>query len=192
MPLNISIILSSVREKSQGIKVGKFLQSKCDEIGFNSTLIDPKEYNLPLLDKMYKEYPKGTAPEGLEKLHTLLSESDGYIIVTGEYNHSLPPALTNLMDYFREEYFFKPAAIASYSGGPIAGMRSAIQARIFLGELGLVTTKTILGIPGIHSAFDPEGKPQDATLLSKVKRFLDELQWYANALKEARSKGVPF
>lgn len=192
MSLNISIVLSSVREKSQGVKVGKFIQDKCNERGYNTTLIDPKEYNLPLLDKIYKEYSQGTAPEKLEKLHNILSESDGYIIVTGEYNHSLPPALTNLMDHFREEYFFKPAAIASYSGGPIAGMRSAIQARIFLGELGLVTTKTIVGIPNIHSAFDPNGNPQDGSMQSKMKRLLDELEWYANSLKEARSIGVPF
>mgnify|MGYP001580120109 CR=1 FL=1 len=192
MSLNISIILSSVREKSQGVKAGKFIQDKCNERGYNPTLIDPKEYNLPLLDKMYKEYSEGTAPEPLVKLHNIFSSSDAFIIVTGEYNHSLPPALTNLMDYFREEYYFKPAAISSYSGGPIAGMRSAIQARIFLGELGIVTTKTMFGIPNIHSAFDSNGKPQDDFLHSKVNRFLDELEWYANALKEARAKGVPF
>lgn len=192
MSLNVSIILSSVREKSQGIKVGKFIQDKCNERGYSTTLIDPKEYNLPLLDKMYKEYSNGTVTEPLEKLHNTLSESDGYIIVTGEYNHSLPPALTNLMDHFREEYFFKPAAIASYSGGPIAGMRSAIQARIFLGELGMVTTKTMFGIPNIHSAFDLSAKPHDDSMKIKMKRFLDELEWYANALKEARAKGVPF
>ena len=192
MSLDISIILSSVREKSQGVKIGKFIQEKCNERGYNTTLIDPKVYDLPLLDKMYKEYSNGTAPEGLEKLHNVFSSSDAFIIVTGEYNHSLPPALTNLMDHFRGEYFFKPAAIASYSGGSIAGMRSAIQARIFLGELGMVTTKTMFGIPSIHSAFDTEGNPLDDKLPSKANRFLDELEWYANALKEARTKGVPF
>ena len=192
MSLNISIILSSVREKSQGTKAAKFILNKCLERGYNVTLIDPKEYNLPLLDKMYKDYQKGSAPETLEKLHNILSTSDGYIIVAVEYNHSLPPALTNLMDYFREEYFFKPAAIASYSGGPIAGMRSAVQAKIFLGELGIVTTKTMFGIPSIQSAFNTKGEPVDQSFHAKVKRFLDELEWYANALKEARAKGVPF
>ncbi|MCX6169235.1 MAG: NAD(P)H-dependent oxidoreductase [Ignavibacteriales bacterium] len=192
MPLNYSIILSSVREKSQGINAAKFILNKCLERGYNVTLIDPKEYNLPLLDKMYIEYHKGTAPESLEKLHNILSASDGYIIVTGEYNHSLPPALTNLMDYFRQEYFFKPAAIVSYSGGLIAGMRSAIQAKIFLGELGMVTTKTMLGIPKIQSAFNQSGEPVDESFHAKVKRFLDELEWYANALKSARAQGVPF
>jgi NAD(P)H-dependent FMN reductase len=192
MPLNISIILSSMRHKSQGVRPAKFIFNKCKERGFNVTLIDPKEYNLPILDAMYKEYAKGTAPELLEKLHKIFSETDGFILLTGEYNHSLPPALTNLMDYFREEYFFKHAAIASYSGGPIAGMRSAVQARVFCGELGMTTQRTMFGIPNVHSAFDPEGNPADESFHPKIKRFLDELEWHANALKEARAKGLPF
>jgi NAD(P)H-dependent FMN reductase len=192
MPLNISIILSSVREKSRGIKVAKFIFNKVAERGLKPTVVDPKKYNLPILDKMYKEFPKASAPQMLEELHNIFLETDGFIIVTGEYNHSLPPALTNLMDYFREEYFFKPAAIASYSGGPIAGMRAAVNARIFLGELGMVTAKTMLGVPNISTAFDADGNPTDQSLHSKVKRLLDELEWYAKTLEEARAKGVPF
>ena len=71
-------------------------------------------------------------------------------------------------------------------------MRAAIQAKIFLGELGMVTTKTMFGVPSIHSAFDQDGKPKDESMPGKMKRFLDELEWYANALKDARAKGVPF
>ncbi|MFA7228790.1 MAG: NAD(P)H-dependent oxidoreductase [Melioribacteraceae bacterium] len=192
MSLRISIILSSVREKSQGIIAAEFIKNKCAERGLDATIIDPKEYKLPLLDRMYKEYPKGSAPELLEKLHTIISDSDGYLIITGEYNHTLPPALTNLMNYFREEYFFKPASIASYSGGPIMGMRSAVQARIFLGELGLVTPRIMFGIPGIHSAFNKEGEPEDQSFHPKIKKFLDEFEWYLNALKSAREKGLPY
>lgn len=192
MPLNISLILSSVRPKSQGLKPAKFILDKCKERGINVTLIDPREYNLPILEMMYKEYPKGAAPDKLEKLHKIFAESDGFILLTGEYNHSLPPALTNLMDYFREEYYFKPAAIASYSGGPIAGMRSAMQARMFCGELGLVTQRTILGFPNIHTTFDVNGNPVDESFHLKINRFLDELEWYANALKDSRAKGLPY
>jgi len=74
--------------------------------------IDPLEFNLPLLDKMYKEYEPGSAPAPMEKLARLFNESDGFLIVTGEYNHSIPPALKNLLDHFQSEYFFKPSAIA--------------------------------------------------------------------------------
>jgi NAD(P)H-dependent FMN reductase len=192
MPLNISLILSSMRPNSQGHKPAKFIFDKCKERDINITLIDPKEFKLPVLDRMYKEYPKGSAPENLEKLHNIFAASDGFILLTGEYNHSLPPALTNLMDYFREEYFFKAAAIACYSGGPIAGMRSAMQARTFCGELGLTSQRTILGFPNIQNAFDKDGNPTDESMHSKIKRFLDELEWYANALKEARAKGLPY
>jgi NAD(P)H-dependent FMN reductase len=192
MSLNIALILGSVREVREGIKVANFLMEKCKERGFNVTLIDPKEYNIPLLDKRYSEYPTNTAPENLEKIHSILQSSDGFIIVTAEYNHTLPPALTNLMGYFKEEYNFKPAAIASYSGGPIAGMRAAVSARIMLGELCMISIKTIFGVGNVMVSFDKDGKPLDLSYKQKVIRFLDELEWYAKALKEARSKGVPF
>ena len=62
-PLTISIIYSSVRTDRQGIKAAKFFEKKCREHGFNVNFIDPKIFNLPLLDKMFKEYEKETAPE---------------------------------------------------------------------------------------------------------------------------------
>lgn len=51
---------------------------------FETTLIDPKDYELPLLDKMYKEYDEGQAPERLEELAGIIKQSDGYIIVSAE------------------------------------------------------------------------------------------------------------
>lgn len=53
----------------------------------------------------------------MEKLHQILESADGFIIVTGEYNHSIPPALKNLSDHFQTEYYFKPSGIVSYSAG---------------------------------------------------------------------------
>ena len=63
------------------------------------------ELQLPLLDRMYKEYPKGEAPENLENLARLYRQADGFVVVSGEYNNSIPPALSNLLDHFLEEYF---------------------------------------------------------------------------------------
>ena len=62
---------------------------------------------------MYKEYAKGTAPEPMETISAKLNDSDGFLLVTGEYNHSIPPALKNMLDHFQREYYFKPSAIAS-------------------------------------------------------------------------------
>ena len=188
----IAIIYGSVRDKRQGIKGVLFLANKCKERGHEVTIVDPLEFDLPLLDKMYKEYKNDDAPENLKKLSPILSSADGYIVVCGEYNHSIPPALTNLMSYFRSEYFFKPSAIASYSAGAYGGVRAAIQMRAFLCELGTPSVPSLYVMPKVHLSFDSEGNALDESFEKRVKKFLDEFDWYLEALKAKRQEGTPY
>jgi NAD(P)H-dependent FMN reductase len=156
------------------------------------TLVDPCEERLPLLDRMYKEYPRGQAPETLERLAALYRASDGFVVVSGEYNHSIPPALTNLLDYFLEEYFFRPSAIVSYSAGAFGGVRAAMQLRALLGEVGMPSISSIFPIPLIGKAFDESGSPADPSFFKRFDRFAAEFEWYAGALRQARQAGVPY
>jgi len=71
-------------------------------------------------------------------------------------------------------------------------MRAAVNARIMLGELGMVSIKTIFSVGNVMNSFDKEGNPFDLSYNKKVFRFFEELEWYTEALKEAGSKGVPF
>src|SRR3974390_3288102 len=103
---------------------------------------------------MYKEYAQGTAPAVLEGLANLYRASDGFIIVSGEYNHSIPPALSNLLDHFLEEYFFRPSAIACYSNGAFGGVRAAMQLRAMLCELGMPSISSLFPVPRVLSGFD--------------------------------------
>jgi NAD(P)H-dependent FMN reductase len=93
--------------------------------GEDAELIDAKAINLPMLDRMYKEYPKGEAPEAIERLAGRIREADGFVFVTGEYNWGVQPGLKNLTDHFLEEWFWRPATIASYSGGRLSGAQGA-------------------------------------------------------------------
>jgi NAD(P)H-dependent FMN reductase len=91
---------------------------------------------------MYKEYPAGQAPETLERLAGLVKSSDAVVVVSGEYNHSIQPALSNLLDHFLEEWFWRPSAIACYSAGQFGGVRAAMQLRALLPEIGMpITTR---------------------------------------------------
>jgi NAD(P)H-dependent FMN reductase len=189
--LDIVLILGSVRSGRQGIRAARFLQTSLSERGHAVTLVDPVEVQLPLLDKMYKEYPKGTAPEPLERLATLYRAADAFVVVSAEYNHSVPPALSNLLDHFLEEYFFRPSAIVCYSGGAFGGVRAAMQLRAMLSELGMSSIPSVLPIPSVQKALDEHGVPQDQALPRRFARFATELEWYARALREARRQGVP-
>jgi NAD(P)H-dependent FMN reductase len=192
MALDLVIFYGSVRRDRQGIRAARFIDSACRERGHRVNLIDPAIDRQPLLDRMYKEYKPGEAPDVLQKLAGLIKVADAFIIVSGEYNHSIPPALSNALDHFLEEYFWRPSAIVCYSAGAFGGVRAAMQLRAMLCELGTPSIPSLFPVPKVQDAIDEKGIPLDDGLNRRAARFLDELEWYANALKAARGTGVPY
>jgi NAD(P)H-dependent FMN reductase len=192
MALDILVFYGSVRSDRQGIKAARFVANQCRERNHQVSLIDPLEVRLPLLDRMYKEYPRGEAPAMLEHLAGQIREADAFIVVSGEYNHSIPPALSNLLDHYLEEYFWRPSAIVCYSAGAFGGVRAAMQLRAMLCELGTPSIPSLFAIPKVQDAFDEDGTPRDPAHTRRIGRFLDELEWYAQALRTARLGGVPY
>jgi NAD(P)H-dependent FMN reductase len=181
-----------VRSDRQGIKAARFVERSLSARGHQVTLVDPVVVQLPLLDRMYKEYEKGSAPAVLEELATLYRAADGFVVVSGEYNHSIPPALSNLLDHFLEEYFFRPSAIVCYSAGAFGGVRAAMHLQAMLCELGMPSISSVFAVPRIGQAFDADGRPSDPKTEMRFDRFARELEWYAGALQAARAAGVPY
>ncbi|MBA9066503.1 NAD(P)H-dependent FMN reductase [Methylobacterium sp. RAS18] len=192
MTLTVPVILGSVRAERVGIRAARFLVAQLEARGHTAPLVDPAELKLPLLDRMYKEYPKGEAPEPLERLATLFRGADAFVVVSAEYNHSIPPALSNTLDHFLEEYFWRPSAICCYSAGQYGGVRAAMQLRAMLAELGTPSIPSLLPIPRIQKALSEAGEPAEDWLVRAAKKFLDELTWYAEALKAKRAGGTPY
>ena len=190
--MTTAIIYGSVRTDRDGIRAAKFFETQLKERSHSVHFIDPLAMPLPLLDKMYKEYRPGDAPATMELIAKKLTEADGFIIVTGEYNHSVPPALKNLLDHFQKEYFFKPSGIVSYSAGRFGGVRAAVHLRVILAELGTPSIPIIQPIPKVSQAFDADGNTQDDFIKKSSHRFLDEYEWYLKALKSQREKGTPY
>ena len=122
----ILIFYGSYRSDRQGIRLANYLVAAFTARGADAELIDAKALGLPMLDRMYKEYPKGSAPEVLESLAAKIRAADAFVFVTGEYNWGVQPGLKNLTDHFLEEWFWRPAAVASYSAGRFAGVRAAL------------------------------------------------------------------
>src|SRR5450631_4431983 len=125
MTHRILVFYGSYRSDRLGIRLAQFVVEGLRGRGDEVELIDAKAVGLPMLDRMYKEYPKGHAPERLEQLAAQIRDADGFVFITGEYNWGIQPGLKNLTDHFLEEWFWRPAAIASYSAGCISGARAA-------------------------------------------------------------------
>ena len=192
MDLNIAVIYGSVRgERRQGIKAAQFVVRNLEARGHSVTLVDPLEYKLPLLDLMYKEFEDGQAPEAMEQVGRILKSADGFIIVSAEYNHGEPAALKNLLDHFQSEYLYKPSGIVTYSAGSFGGVRALITLRAILAELGSPSIPSAFPVPMVGSAFDDDGNALDPAYDGRIGKFLDEFEWYANALKVARGQECP-
>ena len=180
----IALIVGSVRHDRQGIKVARWIEEKLKGRNHTVYFIDPIEINLPLLDRMYKEMTNPS--ERLIDLHEKIKSAEGYMPVTPEYNHSTSAPMKNTLDYFLEEYYFKPSAIVSYSPGGFGGINAAQQMRLIFAELGAPSIPSSFPISRVHEVFDENAKLIDERYEMRVKRFLDEFEWFMEALKNQR------
>ena len=160
MPDTILVFYGSYRADRQGIRLAEFLVREFARRGDRPELIDAKAIGLPLLDRMYKEYPRGGAPAALETLARKIRAADAFIFVTGEYNWSVQPGLKNLTDHFLEEWAWRPAGIASYSAGRLGGVRAALAWRGILSEMGMVVISDAHAVRRIGQALDDAANPQ--------------------------------
>ncbi|MBR0715945.1 NADPH-dependent FMN reductase [Bradyrhizobium liaoningense] len=194
MSNRILVLYGSYRSDRMGIRLAHFVIERLRRRGEDVELIDAKAIGLPMLDRMYKEHPKGQAPEALEKLATRIREADGFIFVTGEYNWGIQPGLKNLTDHFLEEWFWRPAAIASYSAGRFSGARAATAWHGTLSEMGMVVVSSTIAVGPIAQSLSEAGEPTGeggAALERAFPRFADDLLWWVEAAKGQRARKKP-
>lgn len=188
------IFYGSYRSDRQGIRLADWLVRAFAEREASAELIDAKALDLPMLDRMYKEYPKGEAPPALETLAEKIRTADAFVFVTGEYNWGVQPGLKNLTDHFLEEWYWRPAAIASYSAGRFAGARAGLAWHGILSEMGMVVVSSTIAVGAIGHAFDAAGEPAGdggSALNHAFPRFADDLAWWAEAARAQRDRAAP-
>jgi NAD(P)H-dependent FMN reductase len=190
----ILVLYGSYRADRMGVRLADFIVAGLRERGEDVEFIDAKAVGLPMLDRMYKEYPAGSAPAAMEALATKIRQADAFVFVAGEYNWGVQPGLKNLTDHFLEEWFWRPAAIASYSAGRLSGARSNSAWHGTLSEMGMVVISSTLTVGPISQTLDPQGRPTGETgaaLRRAFGRFADDLAWWTAAAKAQRASRPP-
>ena len=190
----ILVFYGSYRSDRMGVRLAEFIIDRLRRRGDDVELIDAKAVNLPMLDRMYKEYPKGQAPEALEQLAGKIRGADGFVFVTGEYNWGVQPGLKNLTDHFLEEWFWRPAAVVSYSAGRFAGVRAATAWHGILSEMGMVVVSSTIAVGPIAQTLSAEAEPVGAAgqaVEQAFPRFADDLMWWVEAAKAQRQRKAP-
>lgn len=190
----ILVFYGSYRFNRMGIRLADYVVSGLVTRGADAELIDAKSVGLPILERMYKEYPAGTAPAAMEQLAQKIRSADGFVFITGEYNWGLQPGLKNLTDHFLEEWFWRPAAIASYSAGRLGGARAATAWHGTLSEMGMAVISSTLTVGTISQALSADGTPTGEggkALEAAFPRFAEDLAWWIEAARMQRSRKTP-
>src|SRR5216117_3050651 len=138
--LRIAIILGSTRPGRNGEAVAKWVHEIAQErTDAEFELVDLKDFNLPLLDEpmppIMGQYSKPHTKAWAAKI----SSFDGYVFVTPEYNHGVPGALKNAIDFLFREWTDKAAGFVSYGGA--GGARAVEQLRLVLAEVHVATVR---------------------------------------------------
>jgi NAD(P)H-dependent FMN reductase len=190
----ILVFYGSYRSDRVGIRLARFIVTALEARGDAVELIDAQAVGLPMLDRMYKEYPAGKAPPAMAALAAKIRAADAFVFIVGEYNWGIQPGLKNLTDHYLEEWFWRPAAIASYSPGRLGGARAGLLWHGTLAEMGMAVISSQLVVSSIAASLSPLGEPIGAggeALRRAFARFADDLAWWTEAARRQRERQAP-
>jgi NAD(P)H-dependent FMN reductase len=185
-PFQLAVIVGSTREVRFGPTVANWFVgqvSQRDDMVVN--VVDLAEARLPAV--LDGQLPPDAAL-ACGALTPVLNAAEAFVIVTPEYNHSFPASLKNAIDWHFTQWRAKPIGFVSY-GGLAGGLRAVEHLRLVFAELHAVTIRDTVSFHGAWEQFDSNGSPKDpAGCNAAAKIMLDQLVWWARALRDAKAK----
>lgn len=171
------VIQGTVREGRKSIHPARHVTELLDE-EHDAELFDPKERDVPLLETRRYADP-GEPPEDVEEFGQKVEDADGLVVVTPEYNHSIPGALKNLLDYLYPEYEDKPFSTVTVSAGGFGGVRAQMHLENIIAELqGRIGPS--LAVSNVGDVFSEDGELQDDSYRERFQEFVEEAVEHAS------------
>jgi len=177
--LRIALIVSSVRSTRLADPLLAWLRERLEPVAWlDVDVVDLADVDLP---------PEKLVPGGNSPISDRIEAADGFLILTPEYNHSFPASLKNAIDWHFDEWAYKPVAFVAY-GASSGGIRAVEQLRLIFPELRATTVRNavLLAAPWTQITEDGRFDPGEA-VVSALEATLDELRWWATALREGRA-----
>lgn len=182
------IITSTVREGRTSHKIADWYMAEAKKSGVDMEfeILDIADLDLPLFDQaappMMHQYN-----DIQNKIADKIGPADAFVFVTAEYNHTVSGALKNFLDYISAEWARKPVAYVGYgSAGGVRAIEHMVQIMAELGAVSVAKGSNNVTISAPWEALDEAGIPKEGYVHGDVKAQLEELNWYAQALKSAR------
>lgn len=188
MPLNIPVVLGSVREGRKSILPAKLMVEKLKQAGVETQLVDFKGLPLPLFDsELLPIQLKGKYENpNVQKWSDIARAADAFVLVAPEYNHGYSAALKNALDWLYLEFEKKPFGLVGVSSGSIAGARAVEQLRPVVENFGAFAIRETVMFGPVGKAFDEAGKLLDESYHKKIDGFIASLRSAAEIMKKAR------
>lgn len=196
VPFELQIIIGSTRPTRAADRVAPWVIDRAHAHGaFDVEVLDLRDWPLPMFGEhmgTIGDFQDPTYSEPIVKRwNQKIKEADAYLVVTPEYNHSIPGVLKNAIDSVFVSFAFrnKPVAAVGYSGGMAGGVRAIEHLAQIAIEAELHPLRTSVIIPRVVEAFDVSGRPVDPVTDISLRVVLDDLAWWAAALQQARAGG---
>ena len=190
------VIIGSTRPTRAADLVVPWLTEKVSQHqAFDAEIVDLRDWPLPIFAEHFGtigDFSDPTYSEPVVKAwNAKIKGADAFVIVTPEYNHSVPGGLKNAIDSVWVSFGFrnKPVACVSYAGGQTGGVRAIEHlAHVFI-EAEAAPIRNSVIIPYVRDAFDEAGQPRNPVLNAAADIMLDDLAWWSAALEKARAGG---
>ncbi|SDO83674.1 NADPH-dependent FMN reductase [Actinacidiphila guanduensis] len=179
-PVRVAVIVGSARAGRFGPTVARWFVGQARQFAnLDVDVIDLAEDDLHLA--------LAAGDDGrVDPVSRRLDDADAFVVVTPEYNHSFPAPLKALIDWHRPQWQAKPVGFVCY-GGISQGLRAVEQLRLVFAELHAVSIRDTVSFQSTAGVFDADGEPTDDGCTVASKTLLDQLVWWAVALRDARA-----
>jgi NAD(P)H-dependent FMN reductase len=194
--LTLQVIVGSTRPTRAADKVASWVIERASQhAAFKPELLDLREWPLPMFGEHFGTIGDFRDPTYSDPIvrswNAKIKEGDAYLFITPEYNHSIPGVLKNAIDSVFVSWAFrnKPAGAVAYSGGATGGARAVEHLAQIAVETEMAPLKSAVTIPDVERAFTADGGPADPMADVRLGILLDDLAWWADALRHARDQG---
>jgi NAD(P)H-dependent FMN reductase len=194
--MKLQVIVGSTRPTRAADKVAPWVTGRAAlHEAFDTEVLDLRDWPLPMFGEHMGSIGDPSDPaysdERVRAWNRKIAQADAYLIITPEYNHSIPGELKNAIDSVFVSFAFrnKPVAMVGYSGGVGAGIRAIEHLVQVAVEVEAVPLRSTVLLPFVDKAFDAEGQPTDPATEISMQILLDDLAWWAAALHDARAAG---
>lgn len=179
--MDFLILVGTVREGRKSIRAARATEHKLQNSGHNVEFFDLKEKEIPFLgNRTYKEDEK-PVPEDVQELSRKTERTDCLVIVTPEYNHSIPGALKNTLDFLYPEYDDLPFAYVTVSAGGFGGVRALSHLHDITLALGGLPGPSVQ-VSNVGDVLDEDGEILEEGLEQRFDGFVDDLEEHVQKL----------